>query len=282
MDASVRNKDLINIYDQKHYDSLFPAAAEPDPHLLAQAALFVVLRDHPTFTSTALSSPWTSLVSRRFGGDIYERTIPFEITKESAEGEEGEAESKDPEKFTVRVKSLSSNLFDVYVNTPQGETEFRGVTAQLASPTVVSSTLDSKSLRTTIVSQPPPPSLPASRAPNANERLHVFSSDIRSSRLKTTLVISSPNWLVSLGTDVLSASSSVATIKAPMPSVVVEVKVRPGQTVEKGDAVVVLESMKTETVLRAKRKGVVLSVGCAKGEVVPEGRVLVDFEEEDK
>lgn len=232
--------------------------------------------------SGALSSPWTSLVSRRFGGDVYERTIPFEITEESAEGEEGEAESKDPEKFTVRVKSLSGNLFDVYVNTPQGETEFKGVKAQLASPTVVSSTLDSKSLRTTIVSQPPPPSLPASHAPNANERLHVFSSDISSSRLKTTLVIPSPNWLVSLGTDVLSASSSASMIKAPMPSVVVEVKVQPGQTVEKGDAVVVLESMKTETVLRARRKGVVVSVGCAKGEMVPEGRVLVDFEEEDK
>ena len=67
-----------------------------------------------------------------------------------------------------------------------------------------------------------------------------------------------------------------------MPSVVVEVKVKPGDTVEKGDAVVILESMKTETVLRARKKGVVKSVGCAKGEMIPEGKVLVDFEEEEK
>lgn len=180
------------------------------------------------------------------------------------------------------MRSLSGSLFDVNIKTAQGEKEFKGVNAQLLTPTTLSSTLDSKSLRTTIVSQPPPPSLPASRAPNANERLHVFSADGAGSSLKTTLIVPSPNWLVSLGSDVLSASSGGATIKAPMPSVVVEVKVQAGQTVEKGDPVVVLESMKTETVLRARKSGVVRSVGCAKGEMVPEGKVLVDFEEEAK
>ena len=66
-----------------------------------------------------------------------------------------------------------------------------------------------------------------------------------------------------------------------MPSLVVEVKVKPGDKVEKGQAVVVLESMKTETVLRASEAGVVKSVGCKSGEMVEEGRELVDIEPEE-
>ena len=63
-----------------------------------------------------------------------------------------------------------------------------------------------------------------------------------------------------------------------MPSVVVEVKVKVGDKVGPGQAVVVLESMKTETVLRADAAGVVKAVGCANGEMVEEGRDLVEIE----
>lgn len=65
-----------------------------------------------------------------------------------------------------------------------------------------------------------------------------------------------------------------------MPSLVVEVKVKVGDKVEKGQVVVVLESMKTETVLRAGVDGVVKVVGCKSGEMVEEGRELVDIDAE--
>lgn len=58
----------------------------------------------------------------------------------------------------------------------------------------------------------------------------------------------------------------------------VEIKVEVGQNVTKGQPVVVLESMKTETVLRAGEAGVVRAVGCVNGEMVEEGRELVDIE----
>jgi 3-methylcrotonyl-CoA carboxylase alpha subunit len=102
------------------------------------------------------------------------------------------------------------------------------------------------------------------------ERLHVFKSGH-----KTTLLVPSPNWLLSLGGDVLSAAQGA--LKAPMPSLVVEVKVKVGDHVEEGQAVVVLESMKTETVLRANVAGVVKAIGCKNGEMVEEGRELVDI-----
>jgi 3-methylcrotonyl-CoA carboxylase alpha subunit len=63
-----------------------------------------------------------------------------------------------------------------------------------------------------------------------------------------------------------------------MPSLVVEVKVKVGDTVKKGQAIVVLESMKTETVLRAGGEGVVKAIGCKNGEMVEEGKELVDIE----
>ena len=107
------------------------------------------------------------------------------------------------------------------------------------------------------------------------ERLHVFFDG-----QKSTLVLPTPKWLLSLGGDVLGAGKGA--LKAPMPSLVVEVKVKVGDRVEKGQAVVVLESMKTETVLRAECDGVVQAVGCKNGEMVEEGRELVSVEADDE
>lgn len=103
------------------------------------------------------------------------------------------------------------------------------------------------------------------------ERLHIFSDGH-----KTSLVLPSPEWLLSLGGDLLKVGAGA--LKAPMPSLVVDVKVKIGDRVEKGQAVVVLESMKTETVLRSDISGIVKAVECKKGEMVAEGKELVDIE----
>lgn len=250
------NAELETGFIPKHFDELFPPLLEPTAELLAQAALYVVLRDQPVSKTL---TPWTSLSSRRFGGDVYERIISLQTEDTSIEP------------VTVHVKSLSGGLFEITVRTSSSATTFSSVPGHLPSPTSISTILNSASLTTTVVSQKPPPSLPASTAPNTMERLHVFHDGH-----KTTLVLPSPKWLLSLSGDVLGAGKGA--LKAPMPSVVVEVKVAIGDKVEKGQAVVVLESMKTETVLRAEVDGIVKSVGCAKGEMVEEGRELVDIE----
>lgn len=157
------------------------------------------------------------------------------------------------------------------VRTPSGTSNFPSVPAQLINKTTLSTTLNAEYSHVTIVSQPPPPALPASQSANTMERLHIFKDGH-----KTTLVLPSPNWLLSLGSDLLNATKGA--LKAPMPSLVVDVRVKLGDRVEKGQAVVVLESMKTETVLRADAAGVVKAVGCKNGEMVEEGRELVDIE----
>lgn len=110
------------------------------------------------------------------------------------------------------------------------------------------------------------------------ERLHIFSG-----AHATTVLLRPPAWAVkeALSTDARMASGRGA-LRAPMPSLVVEVRVAVGERVEKGQVVVVLESMKTETVLRAPMDGIVRAVGCAKGEMVEEGRELVDIEENEE
>ncbi|GLB43569.1 putative biotin carboxylase C-terminal domain [Lyophyllum shimeji] len=257
--SSFIDADLETGFIPKHFNELFPPIEEPTPELLAQAALFVALREHPTPSTAGSASPWTSLSSRRFGGDRYECTIPLQTDTASKET------------VTVHIASTTSGHFDVTVKTPASTTTFPSVPAHLPTPTTLTTTINAALLNTTIVSQPPPPNVPASSNPNTMERLHMFANGH-----KTTLVVPSPNWLLSLGGDVLSAARGA--LKAPMPSLVVEVRVKLGERVEEGHAVVVLESMKTETVLRANVAGVVKAIGCKNGEMVEEGRELVDIE----
>jgi 3-methylcrotonyl-CoA carboxylase alpha subunit len=51
--------------------------------------------------------------------------------------------------------------------------------------------------------------------------------------------------------------------------------VRAGQTVQKGDALLILEAMKMENVLKATRAGEVTEVRVAEGDAVEKGAVLL-------
>jgi len=68
------------------------------------------------------------------------------------------------------------------------------------------------------------------------------------------------------------------TIRAPMPGLVVRVEVEPGQRVDAGAGLVVVEAMKMENELRAAGAGVVAAVHVAPGQVVERGAALVTLE----
>jgi biotin carboxyl carrier protein len=80
----------------------------------------------------------------------------------------------------------------------------------------------------------------------------------------------------------LSAASAApagpAPIVAPMPGLIVRVSVAPGDRVEAGQGVVVMEAMKMENELRATAAGVVKSVEVASGTAVEKGTLLVSLE----
>jgi len=74
------------------------------------------------------------------------------------------------------------------------------------------------------------------------------------------------------------AASPAGTIRAPMPGLVVRVEVEPGQRVDAGAGLVVVEAMKMENELRAPGAGVVAAVHVAPGQVVERGAALVTLE----
>ncbi|MFI8556802.1 acetyl-CoA carboxylase biotin carboxylase subunit [Pseudomonas putida] len=67
---------------------------------------------------------------------------------------------------------------------------------------------------------------------------------------------------------------------APMNGSIVRVLVEPGQVVEAGTALVVLEAMKMEHSIRAPHGGTVQALFCQEGDMVSEGTVLVELVED--
>ncbi|MDT3712934.1 acetyl/propionyl/methylcrotonyl-CoA carboxylase subunit alpha [Pseudomonas soli] len=68
-------------------------------------------------------------------------------------------------------------------------------------------------------------------------------------------------------------------LEAPMNGSIVRVLVEPGQVIEAGTALVVLEAMKMEHSIRAPHDGTVKALFCQEGDMVSEGTVLVELEE---
>jgi propionyl-CoA carboxylase alpha chain len=67
-------------------------------------------------------------------------------------------------------------------------------------------------------------------------------------------------------------------VLSPMPGLLVEVSVQPGQKVQAGERVAVIEAMKMENVLFAAQDGVVKKVVAAKGESLTVDQLIVEFE----
>jgi biotin carboxyl carrier protein len=70
-------------------------------------------------------------------------------------------------------------------------------------------------------------------------------------------------------------SEAEAAIRAPMPGLVVRVPVAEGQAVNRGDTVLILESMKMENELKSPRSGTVHRVYVSAGDSVEQNKLLV-------
>ena len=64
----------------------------------------------------------------------------------------------------------------------------------------------------------------------------------------------------------------------PLPGTVIDIKVAVGDTVKKGQTIVILEAMKMENNIDSERDGKITAIKVNKGDSVMEGSVLVTIE----
>jgi biotin carboxyl carrier protein len=73
------------------------------------------------------------------------------------------------------------------------------------------------------------------------------------------------------------AAGKVNNIKAPMPGLIIDLRVKAGDTVQAGDTLLVLEAMKMENVLKSPGAGTIRNLKIRKGDTVEKGQVLIEF-----
>jgi biotin carboxyl carrier protein len=73
------------------------------------------------------------------------------------------------------------------------------------------------------------------------------------------------------------ASAGATLVKAPMPGTLLGYKVAKGQTVKRGEVLVILEAMKMENEIVSPVDGVVTALGAAEGSAVSTGDLLIEL-----
>jgi biotin carboxyl carrier protein len=83
--------------------------------------------------------------------------------------------------------------------------------------------------------------------------------------------------LKSLGMDNLAAKK-VLELKAPMPGLVLNILANEGDTIAKGDSLLVLEAMKMENIIKSPTEGVIKKIHAVKGNAVEKNQLLISFQ----
>ncbi|RYE19452.1 MAG: acetyl-CoA carboxylase biotin carboxyl carrier protein subunit [Sphingobacteriales bacterium] len=100
---------------------------------------------------------------------------------------------------------------------------------------------------------------------------------INGQRYKTSIQEPIDQLLTSMGLD-LKAMQKIEPVKAPMPGMVLKVLVEPGQQINKGDGLLILEAMKMENVLKAQGPATVKAIKAVERTAVEKGAILIELE----
>ena len=71
-----------------------------------------------------------------------------------------------------------------------------------------------------------------------------------------------------------AGAAGAVVVNAPMPGNILDVKVKPGDSVKAGDTLLILEAMKMENEISAPQDGTIASIDVRKGDVVDSGALL--------
>ena len=103
-----------------------------------------------------------------------------------------------------------------------------------------------------------------------------FSVSVNGNKYQLVVKDKFDELLKSLGMDNLN-TSKVNELKAPMPGLVLDIRVAEGTEIKKGDPLLVLEAMKMENIIKSPTDGVVKKINVKKGIAVEKNQVLINF-----
>jgi biotin carboxyl carrier protein len=78
-----------------------------------------------------------------------------------------------------------------------------------------------------------------------------------------------------------AAGEASSLVKAPLPGLIIDVKVREGEKVKAGQSIIVMEAMKMENQIQATTDGTVKKIFVKKGDNVAEGNAMVEIARSD-
>lgn len=245
--------DVETGYIEKHRKELF--AEEPiEPEVWAQAAIGFYQLEQAQNTSTQ-----PSLQTIGFGNTPQPRSFTLSETASDP------AKTNPPTTVTVLPASATTFNITVTPSTTQETTTFLSIpTTYLPKAQILTSFYPHTRLSTTLIPTPPP------TASTPSTRLTLFHRG-RLHRLHLT----TPTW----AEKALGLKETANSVLAPMPCKVLRVEVEAGQEVKRNQVLVVVESMKMETVIRAPSDARVRRIVHGVGDLVKAGVGLVEFEE---
>ncbi|KAI1803463.1 carbamoyl-phosphate synthase L chain, ATP binding domain-containing protein [Daldinia bambusicola] len=191
-----------------------------------------------------------------FGSNSSERTFSFK-SLDVLDQKEGEV-------VTVSITQKGNSLFDARVSR---KSENPQVFEDLVSSPVSSSD------KTKLITYFPHTRIEttAVQDPNNDNKITIFQLGT-----KTELALVPPTWYEKA----LGLKEVTGSVAAPMPCKILKVEVKEGDKVSKGTPLVVIESMKMETVIRSPQDGVIKRLAHKEGDKCKAGTVLVVFEED--
>ena len=204
---------------------------EPSDTAIVLAALSVILREHPTDST----SPWAMRDGWRLNA-TYQRSLVF---------------THHEREITAVVEYLTHNY---HVTTGKSTHSVSGETHSDGS---IHAIIDSQSLQATVIA--------------SHNRLHIFHDhQTHVLTLNDPLEISSHHH------------AKESSLIAPMPGRIISLLVQPGELVEKGAPLMILEAMKMECTIHAPSAGRVEAFLFSAGDQVTEGAELLRFDTEAK